>query len=583
MASLTVIKGPDQGKRFEVVGDNLNLGRDARSSIRLRDSEISRHHLELRRTPRGYLLIDLHSSNGTFVNNERVENVALKTGDRVRVGQSEMIFSDEASSRVEGNDLIRRINMISNPSKADSSAIVRSIKHSEGSQILRHPETAGSEWLKDALSSLAVMYETSQAISEITDIDRLLERIMDLVFRSIRADRGCIMLKDAEIGELQPSAIRHGGETPSNEPMALSRTIIDWVLTRNEGMLVVDATQDERVSAAQSVVQMGIREVICVPLRGRHETFGVMYVDVKSDRRQLLVTQQPTILNEDHLKLMMAIAYQAGLAIEDSRYYSAMMQAERLAAIGQTIATLSHHIKNILQGLRSGSYLIELGLKEQKLDLIQQGWGVVQKNQDKIYNLVMDMLSYSKEREPALDMTDLNRVAADVVELMAPRATEFGVVLESVLDNGLPRIAVDEEGIHRALLNVVTNAIDAVEGRNEARVIVQTESIEEGRKLSISVHDNGIGIPESQVARIFHIFNTTKGAKGSGLGLAVSKKIVEEHGGRIHVTSQIDKGSTFAIELPFRTLEGGGGDGMTTRLDLDVSQWTNPAPEEPPE
>ncbi len=124
---------------------------------------------------------------------------------------------------------------------------------------------------------------------------------------------------------------------------------------------------------------------------------------------------------EDHLALAIAVAHQAALAVEETRYHHAMVQAERLAAIGQTIAALSHHIKNILQGLRSGSDIIKMGLKEKNDDLIQQGWRIAEKNQGKIYDLVMDMLSYSKDRVPAVETTDLNDVVREVVELLAPR------------------------------------------------------------------------------------------------------------------------------------------------------------------
>ena len=99
---------------------------------------------------------------------------------------------------------------------------------------------------------------------------------------------------------------------------------------------------------------------------------------------------------------MIAIGHQAALAVEDTRYYSAMVQAERLAAIGQTIAMLSHHIKNILQGIRGGSYLIEMGLAEHDEEHGRKGWNIVEKNQNKISALVMDMLTFSKEREPDL-------------------------------------------------------------------------------------------------------------------------------------------------------------------------------------
>ena len=181
--------------------------------------------------------------------------------------------------------------------------------------------------------------------------------------------------------------------------------------------------------------------------------------------------------------LMVAIGHQAGLAIENTEFYKAKLQAERLAAVGQTIATLSHHIKNILQGIRGGSYLIDMGLKETDDAIVRRGWTIVEKNQGKIYNLVMDMLSFSKDREPALEPSDLNetvgrRRRADAV---ARRRTRRGARLAARRPT-CPPVMIDPDGIHRAVLNIVTNAIDAAEGVAGARVVVSTAWDAEARR-----------------------------------------------------------------------------------------------------
>src|SRR4029077_3326776 len=108
-----------------------------------------------------------------------------------------------------------------------------------------------------------------------------------------------------------------------------------------------------------------------------------------------VIMNAPHRFREEHLKLMVAIGHQAALAVEDTMYYSAMVQAERLAAVGQTIAMLSHHIKNILQGVRGGSYLIEMGLNDHDDEMVRKGWNIVEKNQNKISAMVMDMLTFS--------------------------------------------------------------------------------------------------------------------------------------------------------------------------------------------
>src|SRR5262249_25322088 len=241
---------------------------------------------------------------------------------------------------------------------------------------------------------------------------------------------------------------------------------------------------------AQSIVDYQIREAICVPIQGRHTTLGVLYADLQAGPAFGLSpagkVATRTQFTQDQLMLMVAIGHQAGLAIENTLFYNDKIQAERLAAVGQTIATLSHHIKNILQGIRGGSYLIDLGLKDKDDSVVRRGWTIVEKNQTKIYNLVMDMLSFSKDREPALEAADLNETVGDVVELMQSRATELGVRLSWAPCHDLPRILFDAEGIHRAVLNIVTNAIDASEGAEDAHVAIATEWEQEPTLARIS-------------------------------------------------------------------------------------------------
>src|SRR5204862_986860 len=127
---------------------------------------------------------------------------------------------------------------------------------------------------------------------------------------------------------------------------------------------------------------------ICVPMKGRHETLGVLYLDTRTPPSE--ETLRPAgKFTSDHLLLASAIAHQAALAVEETRHYQAMVQAERLAAVGQTIAALSHHIKNILQGLRSGGEILKMGIDDKDDGLLRQGWRIVEKIQGKIYDLVL--------------------------------------------------------------------------------------------------------------------------------------------------------------------------------------------------
>jgi signal transduction histidine kinase len=548
-----VIKGADEGKQFDLGEAVLGIGRDSSNRIRLHDTEVSRRHAEFRQTPQGYRLLDVGSANGTYVNNQPVKDALLQPGDQIQIGQSVLVFS-AGRADVTGSDLASRISMIARHDLELSSAIIKTIEETEGSRILAQPQEVKSPYLKTALANLSIMYEAVQAVSHILDLNQLLERIMDLIFRSIEADRGCLMLRDPDSEQFEPKAVRWREGLDSREKMTVSRTIMDYVLNEKQGVLVSDATRDERFNAGQSILRFGIREVICVPMKGRHETLGVLYLDTRTSAREMMTRgNSDGKFTEDHLSLAIAIGHQAALAVEETRYHQALVQAERLAAIGQTIAALSHHIKNILQGLRSGSEILKMGLTDHNDALLQQGWKIVEKNQGKIYDLVMDMLSYSKEREPAIEETDLNAVASDVVELLEGRTKDGGVKVEFRPEPKLPRVDADPEGVHRALLNIVSNALDAVEERENPQVIVATALESEPGWARIIVLDNGVGIPPEKLADIFKPFVSTKGSRGTGLGLAVSRKILREHGGDIVAQSQPGKGSRFVLRLPIKS------------------------------
>jgi signal transduction histidine kinase len=564
VARLIVIKGPDEGKQFELSETMLSVGRDSGNKVRLSDTEVSRRHAEFRRTADNvFRLADVGSANGTFVNNQPVKDVELRPGDHIRIGQSILVYSTGRAHGQTAPDLTRRISMIAKQDDQLSSAIVKTVNESEGSRILARPgEAGGTPWLTTALANLGIMYETIQAVSHILDIDQLLERIMELIFRSIEADRGCIMLKHPSTGAFEPKAVRWREEVDSEEKIALSRTIMEYVLKEKQGVLVSDAASDARFNTGASILRFGIREAICVPMKGRHETLGVIYLDTRTSAREVLaknVANATGKFTEDHLKLAIAIGHQAALAVEETRYHFAMVQAERLAAIGQTIAALSHHIKNILQGLKSGSEILKMGLGDKDEVLLQKGWKIVEKNQGKIYDLVMDMLSYSKEREPAIEETDINAIVEDVADLLENKAKEMGVKLEIRPDKTLPSVQVDPEGLHRALLNIMGNAMDAVEDRKMPQVQATVKLDPDAGWVRVEILDNGVGISPEKVEDIFKPFVSTKGSKGTGLGLPVSRKILREHGGDIIVKSEPGKGSKFILRMPIKSPLGTEG------------------------
>jgi PAS domain S-box-containing protein len=280
-----------------------------------------------------------------------------------------------------------------------------------------------------------------------------------------------------------------------------------------------------------------------------------------------LLNMESELLNREGeaipVRLSGALLYEEGeevgsvVFVQDLREIQRLQKekagAERMAAIGRTVAGLAHYIKNVLNGLKGGGYVVQSGLRQEDIPLTARGWSMVERNLDQISNIVMDMLIYSTDRRPRYEAVDPNDLAAEVLELMTERAKLANVRLESDLAADSGPVPMDRTGIHRALLNLVSNAIDActlegiVEGNGRVHLRVDRPA---GWGVRFTVSDNGTGIDEPTQERLFSDFFTTKGYKGTGLGLPVTQKIVHEHGGRLGFESEPGRGSVFTILLP---------------------------------
>jgi signal transduction histidine kinase len=542
-ASLLVVQGVEPGARFELGDRTVQLGRSLQNEVRILDTEASRTHASIQRVRDQYVITDRNSSNGTFVNGNQVRSKPLANGDQIQIGRTLLLFS-EATSNGSAESLADRVRILGQHDPSDRSSIISQVPSDSV-----EPAATAAEPGRQQINLQALYRITEEAVRPSVPLEQLLQRILDLTIDVVGADRGCILVLSPTSGEIEPQAVS-SRQGDARGKMPISRSIVDLVLKTRQGVQTTDAQHDSRFDTGKSILQAGIREAMCVPMPGRHDLLGAIYVDITTPLEQALSGSRAPRFQEDQLRLLLAIGRQAALAIENQRYQEAFVKAERLAAMGQTIATLSHHIKNILQGVRGGSYLIDLGLKDHNDELVRKGWHIVEKNQTKIYHLVMDMLTFSKERQPALERSNLNGVVQDVFELMQARAAECQVEMQYRPAPDMPESTFDPEGLHRAVLNIVTNAIDAVEGADHATVLIETGWERDRDQLWVAIADNGPGIADDQLPRIFNVFESTKGARGTGLGLPVSQKIVREHGGDITVASQLGEGSRFTLAFP---------------------------------
>jgi PAS domain S-box-containing protein len=231
-----------------------------------------------------------------------------------------------------------------------------------------------------------------------------------------------------------------------------------------------------------------------------------------------------------------------------------LIQSERLAAIGQTVAGLAHYIKNILSGLKGGAYVVNIGLDKSDTNKLKAGWRMVERGIGRISQLALDLLSFSKVREPEYRNCFPNDIAEDVLELMEMRANQNQIGITRDFDRSIGEVSMDPDSVHRILLNLISNAIDACifDGDMSKRwqILVKT-ALECNNIIRFEVTDNGCGMSEEVRKKLFTSFFSTKGRKGTGLGLLVTRKLVEEQKGEIDVISRLRSGSTFTIRLPY--------------------------------
>ena len=237
-----------------------------------------------------------------------------------------------------------------------------------------------------------------------------------------------------------------------------------------------------------------------------------------------------------------------------------IVKNERLATIGETVAELAHYTKNILNGLRGGMYKVNSALEKNKPDLLREGWDMVQRNIEKVSQLVLNLLTYSKDRPPDREMCSINEIANEVVELLQHQAEENNITLRRDLDPNIKEVYIDPKGMHDVFLNLVSNALDSCVMDEDVskpwevtvRTVLKTTD-QDKKKIVIEVADNGCGMnPETQ-SKIFTRFFSTKQGKGTGLGLLITQKIVHEHGGEITVKSEERRGTTFTVILDLET------------------------------
>ncbi len=238
--------------------------------------------------------------------------------------------------------------------------------------------------------------------------------------------------------------------------------------------------------------------------------------------------------------------------IEMSTNISQIRQLQsQLTSLGLVISSISHGIKGLLTSLDGGIYLVNSGLEKNNQERVKQGWQMVERNVARIKTMVLDLLYYAKDRDPDLEWIPTLMVAEEVCELMQGKAKEYGIDFQCAFDPGAGHFAVDAKAIRSLLVNLIENALDACrvdKKKNKHQIKIRLKGYPEF--VEFEVYDNGIGMDQETRERAFSLFFSSKAGDGTGLGLFISNKITQAHGGEIKLESELNKGTRVTIQLP---------------------------------
>jgi len=228
-----------------------------------------------------------------------------------------------------------------------------------------------------------------------------------------------------------------------------------------------------------------------------------------------------------------------------------LIQSERMTAAGRAAASISHSIKNILDGLNGGIYVYKAGLRREDEQKKTDGWDMIERNTQIIADLVADLLNFAKDRQPEYEPHDplelVERVIAD-----HGLSGDGEITIRARRVGPARRVLLDGHAFHQCLGNLIRNAVEAFPTGGPGEVWVEVET--GGGWTRFSISDNGEGMSPQTIEKIENGMYSTKGSKGTGLGLQVSRKIVNEHQGTMTIESKEDVGSTFRIEIPAREM-----------------------------
>jgi two-component system NtrC family sensor kinase len=412
---------------------------------------------------------------------------------------------------------------------------------------------------------LDMLHRAGQGLNASLDMDQALAITLEKTCTLLQVDAGSIWLVDPETGEL----VCHSAIGPHRELMPGWRLgpgegLVGWVAHNGHSTIVPDVQVDNRYHRdIEQKTGLILRSFLGVPLRVKEGIIGAIEV-LSSEPNRFLPTD---------LALLESVVMSAAIALENARLYrdlqqrmeelqrtqAQLIQSAKMAAIGELAAGVAHELNNPLTAVLGFS---ELLLEHTEPD--DPNWPrleAIARQAIRARDIVANLLSFSRQTEFHREISDLNQVLQDALGLIRLRLKISGIVIREHYAMDLPPILMDTGRMKQVFLNIITNALHAMP--KGGKLTVSSEQV--GDEVAARVADTGEGIAAEHLPNIFEPFFTTRSiGKGSGLGLSVGLGIVQDHGGRIEVETQVGNGSTFTVWLPVHGETGGASRPATT-------------------
>ncbi|MCX7705718.1 MAG: GAF domain-containing sensor histidine kinase [bacterium] len=377
----------------------------------------------------------------------------------------------------------------------------------------------------------------NESVAHARNSEHLLFLISKLAVSEFDADRASIFLRDEKTGQLRLVA---GTGIPEeiikSRPVAQSHNISYWVAEKRKPLILNGPVRKDKRFKTQSATD--ISSSIIVPLIFENSVNGVFSISRTS-------AEKPVFTDEDLLLFrflgdLVVISLQLLIAQEKK------IHSEQLAAIGLTTAELVHSLKNLLVGLFGAVELMDVLIKQDEWSSVKENWNLLVDSVKNFSTIVNQVLSFSRDNVIAKEKVELNEFTESICKFVRPKCNISGINLSIKYPDEKIFIWGNKESLYNAMMNILENAIRFMPNGGQLNIICdRSEEV-----VSIKISDTGPGIPEENIEKIFDPFFTTDKKKGTGIGLALTKKIVESHGGNISVESKPGSGATFIIELP---------------------------------